>query len=100
MSYHERIMIPEPDLMVLIVVLTLLNVFVFFRFAADKFAARKNIKRTSERTLIFLALLGPFGAYGAMKVFRHKTQKLKFYLIPLIAVFHIFLIWSLVWSPC
>jgi len=91
-------MIPEPDLILFLVVLTVLNVFVFFRFAGDKYAARRNVKRTSERTLIFLALLGPFGAYGAMKVFRHKTQKLKFHLIPLFAILQsVFLIGSLVW---
>jgi len=91
-------MIPVPDLIVFLVVLTSLNAFVFIVFATDKHAARKNFKRTSERKLIFLALFGPFGAYGAMKIFRHKTQKMKFYLIPLFGILHIaLLIGSLVY---
>jgi uncharacterized membrane protein YsdA (DUF1294 family) len=67
-------------------------VFVFIVFAADKDAARKNSWRVSERTLILLGMLGPFGAFGAMKIFRHKTQKIKFYLIPLFAVLQIALL--------
>ena len=90
-------MIPVPDLLVILVTLTSLNAFVFILFASDKNAARKNVKRISERTLIFLALIGPFGAYGAMKVFRHKTQKIKFYLVPVFAILHMILLtWSLV----
>jgi uncharacterized membrane protein YsdA (DUF1294 family) len=85
-------MIPVPDLLVILVTLTLLNAFVFILFASDKNASRKNIKRISERTLIFLALIGPFGAYGAMKVFRHKTQKIKFYLVPIFAILHVVLL--------
>jgi len=89
-------MIPLPDIRV-ILALTSLNACVFIVFAYDKNAARKNVKRISERTLIFLALIGPFGAYGAMKVFRHKTQKIKFYLVPVFAILHILLLtWSLV----
>jgi uncharacterized membrane protein YsdA (DUF1294 family) len=91
-------MIPVRDLTILLAVLTASNVFVFTLFAIDKNAARKNLNRTSERTLLFFALLGPFGAYGAMKVFRHKTQKIKFYLIPLFGILHIaLLIGSLVY---
>jgi len=89
-------MIPLPDIRV-ILALTSLNACVFIVFAYDKNAARKNVKRISERILIFLALIGPFGAYGAMKVFRHKTQKIKFYLVPVFAILHILLLtWSLV----
>ena len=90
-------MIPLPDIRVILVSLTSLNACVFILFAYDKNAARKNVKRISERTLIFLALIGPFGAYGAMKVFRHKTQKIKFYLVPVFAILHmIILTWSFV----
>ena len=90
-------MILLPDIRVLLVTLTSLNACVFILFACDKNAARKNVKRISERTLIFLALIGPFGAYGAMKVFRHKTQKIKFYLVPVFAILHMILLtWFLV----
>lgn len=91
-------MIPGPDLIVILITVTSLNACVFILFASDKNAARKNAQRISERTLIFLALIGPFGAYGAMKVFRHKTRKIKFYLVPMFAVLHIVLLTgSLVW---
>ncbi len=95
------IMIPLPDLRVIIVVLISFNTCVFILFTCDKNAARNNAKRISERTLIFLALIGPFGAYGAMKVFRHKTQKIKFYLVPVFAILHMILLtWSLVSYLC
>jgi len=94
-------MIPAPDLIVILVTLTSLNAFVFIQFASDKHAARKNVKRIPELTLIFLALIGPFGAYGAMKVFRHKTQKIKFYLVPMFAILHVMLLTgSLVCFSC
>jgi len=82
-------MTPITDLTIFLAVLIVLNVVVFTVFAADKDAARKNANRTSERTLIFLALFGPFGAYSAMKVFRHKTQKIRFYLVPVFLLFHL-----------
>jgi uncharacterized membrane protein YsdA (DUF1294 family) len=90
-------MIPLPDIRIILVTLTSLNAGVFILFAYDKNAARKNVKRISEPTLIFLALIGPFGAYGAMKVVRHKTQKIKFHLVPVFAILHMILLtWSLV----
>jgi uncharacterized membrane protein YsdA (DUF1294 family) len=74
------------NLILFLAVLGMLNLLVFSVFAADKNAARKNSWRISERTLILLSMFGPFGAFAAMKMFRHKTQKIKFYLIPLFAV--------------
>jgi len=86
------------DLILFLVVLGVLNLLVFSVFAADKDAARKNSWRISERTLILLGMFGPFGAFVAMKIFRHKTQKIKFYLIPLFAVLQIaFLIGALIY---
>jgi uncharacterized membrane protein YsdA (DUF1294 family) len=73
----------------LLAVMTALNIIVFAVFAADKDAARKNSNRISEQTLLLLSLFGPFGAYGAMKVFRHKTQKIGFYLVPLFLLLHL-----------
>ena len=80
------------DLIVFLAILSVLNVLVFIVFAADKNAARKNSWRISERTLLLLGMLGPFGAFGAMKVFRHKTQEIKFYLIPLFSILQIALL--------
>lgn len=72
-------------------VVTSVNVAVFIIFAGDKRAAQKNARRTPERTLIISAFFGPFGAYLAMRMFRHKTRKMLFYLVPLFVFFQIFL---------
>ncbi|MEN6442669.1 MAG: DUF1294 domain-containing protein [Methanoregula sp.] len=65
------------------------NSIAFLSFAYDKHKTRNNGWRISEGTLLVLAFLGPFGAYGAMLMFRHKTRKIKFYLVPLFLVLHI-----------
>ncbi len=72
-----------------LLVLCTVNLAVFVIFARDKNAARKNTRRTSERTLVFLALFGPFGAYGAMKIYRHKTRKIIFYVVPVFLILHL-----------
>ena len=70
----------------------------FFLYALDKSAARKKTWRTPENLLLCIALIGPFGAFAAMQVFRHKTRKLKFYLVPVFALLHIaILIWFLMY---
>lgn len=75
-----------------IVVLALLylgiNILAAAAFAWDKHKAKSNSWRTSETALLALAFLGPFGAYGAMRLCRHKTQKTKFWLVPLFLVIH------------
>jgi len=85
-------MISTPDFVVFFIVYTLINGLVFFFYAHDKIKAKNNSWRTAENRLLFFALLGPFGAYSGMKVFRHKTRKLKFYLVPVCAMLHIALI--------
>jgi uncharacterized membrane protein YsdA (DUF1294 family) len=65
------------------------NSIAFLTFAYDKHRARNNGWRIPEGTLLVLAFLGPFGAFGAMRMFRHKTQKIKFYLVPLFLILHI-----------
>lgn len=91
-------MISTPDFVVFFIVYTLINGLVFFFYAHDKIKAKKNTWRTPENRLLFFALLGPFGAYAARKVFRHKTRKLKFYLVPVCAILQIALIiWFLMY---
>jgi uncharacterized membrane protein YsdA (DUF1294 family) len=58
-------------------------------FAGDKIGAKRSTWRTSESTLLTLAFFGPFGAFIAMQVFRHKTRKVKFWLVPLFLVIHL-----------
>lgn len=67
------------------------NILAFGQFYLDKRRAAARRRRTPESTLLLLSLLGPFGAYAGMKAFRHKTRKLKFQLVPLFAVVHLFL---------
>lgn len=66
----------------------LINLVSMMMYAYDKMMARKGDRRISERTLLLLALIGPFGAMAGMRWFRHKTRKLKFKLVPLFALVH------------
>jgi uncharacterized membrane protein YsdA (DUF1294 family) len=68
---------------------TCLNLCVLGVFAYDKIQARKNAWRVSETLLLVLAAIAPFGALVAMYLFRHKTQKVKFWLVPVFAVLHL-----------
>jgi uncharacterized membrane protein YsdA (DUF1294 family) len=68
---------------------TCLNLCVLGVFAYDKIQARKNAWRVSETLLLILAAIAPFGALVAMYLFRHKTQKVKFWLVPVFAVLHL-----------
>ncbi|MHC1679969.1 MAG: DUF1294 domain-containing protein [Methanomassiliicoccales archaeon] len=69
----------------------LINLVALVMYAYDKMMARKGDRRISEKTLLLLALLGPFGAMAGMRWFRHKTRKLKFKLVPLFAIAHVLL---------
>ena len=71
-----------------LVVLALWNIVTFGVYGVDKQRARKNKWRVSEGTLFLLAILGgSIGAYLAMYVFHHKTNKKRFRLgIPLIFI--------------
>ena len=63
----------------------LINLLVLLIYGMDKRKARKQQWRIPERTLLLLAVLGPFGAVFGMYAFHHKTQKPKFYIgVPLI----------------
>jgi uncharacterized membrane protein YsdA (DUF1294 family) len=85
-------MTTTPDFVVFFIFYILINGLVFFFYAHDKIKATKNTWRTPENQLLILALIGPFGACAAMQVFRHKTRKLKFYLVPVYAMLHIAII--------
>ncbi len=70
-------------------VYAILNTGAFLIFANDKRKAKINAWRTPEILLLAVAALGPFGAYAAMLLFRHKTRKLKFFLVPVFLVVHV-----------
>jgi len=78
-----------------LVLYVVLNIIGFLLFANDKRKAKSNAWRTPENLLLLVAAIGPFGAYGAMLIFRHKTRKLKFYLVPVFLIIHIVAIISL-----
>ncbi|KUG21195.1 MAG: DUF1294 domain-containing protein [Methanomicrobiaceae archaeon] len=83
------------DIIIIGVIYALINGFAFLLFAGDKQKAKKNLWRTTEHRLLFAAVWGPFGAYAAMRHFRHKTQKARFGLVPVFAVLHLLLILSI-----
>ena len=76
-----------------------LNTIGFAAFGMDKGKAIARSRRLEERSSLFIALFGPFGAYAGMKLFRHKTRKLKFKLVPLFLLLHaVFIVYFLVYG--
>lgn len=69
----------------------LINILTFFLFGEDKKRAIEKKRRISERTLLLFSFFG--GALGAllgMRVFHHKTRKMKFRVsVPLFLILQI-----------
>lgn len=84
----SRELIEINGILVLIALYLSLNIVAACAFAWDKRKAKRGAWRTSEGSLLVLGLLGPFGAFIAMRLFRHKMQKAKFRLVPLFLVLH------------
>lgn len=80
-------MISFSDTLSVIVLYALANIAAFLLYAIDKKGT--GVWRISEPTLLLAALIGPFGAYRAMRLLRHKTQKIKFRLVPIFLILHI-----------
>lgn len=56
-----------------------INLVAFAAYVIDKHYAEIGTRRTSERTLLGLALIGGTpGAWAAMRLARHKTRKTSF----------------------
>jgi len=95
--FHETTRVTAlsfPDLF--LVLYAVFNSTVFLLYAHDKRKAKAGVWRTPETLLLLVAAIGPFGAYGAMILFRHKTLKMKFYLVPVFLIIHIVaIIWLL-----
>lgn len=81
----------------LVTVYLLINVASFLAYYHDKRSAKRSAWRTPEKTLLGIAFFGPLGAYAAMRLFRHKTQKPVFRLVPLFLCLHLVLAAALVW---
>lgn len=74
---------------VIILAYVFLNVVSLALFGLDKYKAKRNKFRISEKTLLIISLFGPFGAIIGMKKFRHKTQKSLFKIIYVFAFLHL-----------
>ena len=72
----------------------IMSLIAFAAFGLDKYKAKTNRWRISEKTLFLLALLGGgVGAYLGMKVFHHKTRHKQFAIgLPLIMIVQLGLI--------
>ena len=77
--------------MMLIYYLLAVNVLTFIVYGVDKWKAWRGHWRVPEATLMGLAALGgSVGAWLAMQLFRHKTQKKKFrYGVPALFVLQV-----------
>jgi len=79
-------------LLVFVSIYLLINLVVFAMYGWDKRNAMKGEHRISEARLLTAALLGPFGAWTGMRLFRHKTHKTLFKLVPLFVIMHLLLL--------
>ncbi|HPC27307.1 MAG TPA: DUF1294 domain-containing protein [Candidatus Methanomethylicus sp.] len=75
-------MVSVPQTAFLLATLTVANSASTIAFGMDKLMSIKGGWRVPESTLLAIAFFGPFGAYACMLIFRHKTRKPKFLLVP------------------
>ncbi len=75
---------------IIIVYLAAINLLAFLLYGIDKWKAKADQWRISEKTLLLTALLGgSVGALAGMQIFRHKTRHWKFrILVPMFLVLH------------
>lgn len=74
-----------------------INIVSFFLYGLDKHNARKNIYRVSEYSLLILSFFGGcVGSLIGMRVFHHKTKKIKFWILNILfTIMWIFIICKL-----
>ena len=68
----------------------IVNIAAFVMYGADKFFAKKDMWRISEKALLTVAAIGgAFGAFIGMETFRHKTKHTKFVaIVPVFMAVH------------
>lgn len=76
----------------LLIPLAAVNVASLMIFGFDKLRSVEGVWRIPESRLLLIAFIGPFGAFVGMLLFRHKTRKVKFLLIPIFLFAQIFFI--------
>ena len=70
-----------------LIALAAVSVFTFFTYAVDKWKAKREAWRISERTLLLLSFFGgAAGGYLAMNMVRHKTRKWYFHFVNIIGL--------------
>ena len=74
------------------VLLTIINRVSLTIFGIDKLKSKRGGCRVPESKLLLLAFFGPFGAFMGMLLFRHKTRKTKFLLVPIFLFIQVLLI--------
>jgi uncharacterized membrane protein YsdA (DUF1294 family) len=62
--------------------LIVVNIISLVAFGVDKLNSKRRSYRIPESRLLLLAFVAPFGALAGMLLFRHKTRKAKFLLVP------------------
>jgi uncharacterized membrane protein YsdA (DUF1294 family) len=79
---------------IILILLLVINLISFFAFYSDKKKAERGEWRISETTLLLLAFCGGgLGAFLGMRIFHHKTKKMKFrILVPIFLILQIILI--------
>ena len=67
------------------------NAIAFAMYGADKYFAKKDMWRISEKALLGIAAIGgAFGAFLGMETFRHKTKHAKFTVtVPVLMAVHL-----------
>ena len=76
--------------MILVYWLIAVNLVAFILYGEDKSYAKNNKRRIPEKVLLFWAWIGgSVGAFLGMRIFRHKTKKPKFYVVPVLMVLEI-----------
>jgi uncharacterized membrane protein YsdA (DUF1294 family) len=75
-----------------LIILIMVNLISLVFFGLDKLWAMRGGMRVPESSLLSLAFLGPFGAFLGMQLFRHKTRKPRFLLVPIFLLFQLVLI--------
>jgi len=78
------------ELSVTVIFLLLINAVSLTLFGVDKLKSMRKRWRIPETQLLLIALFGPFGAYAAMLLFRHKIRKIKFLLVPAFMIIQLF----------
>lgn len=74
-----------------LIILFIASILTFVLYGYDKHCAAYQKFRVPEAVLLLFAFLGgAFGAFCAMQMFRHKTQKPLFYItVPILMILQI-----------